>query len=91
MSNCANHAFWLGMTESGGLLTDIDGNNVLHAPWDIHSNPDAPEPNDSAGEEQCIRMKGKHDYHFLAKKSQLWLFRYPRVLKILIILRKCVQ
>jgi len=58
MSNCASHAFWLGMTESGGLLTDIDGNNVLHAPWDLHSNPDAPEPNNSAGDETCIRMKG---------------------------------
>lgn len=63
MSNCASHAFWLGMTESGGLLTDIDGNNVLHAPWDLHSNPDAPEPNNSAGDETCIRMKGKPHYH----------------------------
>lgn len=91
MSNCASHAFWLGMTESGGLLTDIDGNNVLHAPWDLHSNPDAPEPNNSAGDEKCIRMKGKSYYHsrfdffilffFLLnepkKRDSIVLFRNP--------------
>lgn len=58
MANCANHAFWIGVTENAGIMTDINGNVVLYTPWDTHSNVASPEPNDMTGVEECVRMRG---------------------------------
>jgi len=58
MANCADHAFWVGVTENAGIMTDINDNIVLYTPWDTHSNVENPEPNDMSGVEECVRMRG---------------------------------
>lgn len=58
MTNCVENAFWLGMKETNNNLVDLNGNRVLFTPWDTHSNPSNPEPNDHTGDEECVRMRG---------------------------------
>ena len=64
MTNCVDHAFWVGFHQDENNDTfDINNNPALYVytnpeVWDSHSNPDNIEPNDMTGNESCVRLRG---------------------------------